>query len=108
VNSFILYFGIVVVTTSLIGAFITKDYVLLGFGGVGLGSIITSLITNPTSAIGKSAKQIIQIQTAYFGLLNQIRILNGYETILKVGPIERSQRLQEAIKSVQETLNQNF
>jgi hypothetical protein len=107
-NKLIIYFGLGLLTVSFIVVLITKDYELLGFGGFGLAGIIASLITNPIKSIGKGARQIVQIQTSYFGFLNQIKFLNSIDPKDFKESIDKSKRLQEVTVSIHESLEKYF
>jgi|GEM_PF-4272885 len=83
------------------------DPIVLGFGGFGLAGIIASLITNPTSSIGRTARQLIQIQIAYIGFLKQIDILKGVATE-NDNVVKKSECLEKTTQSLLKALCECF
>lgn len=107
-NKMIIYVGLGILVLSFIVTMFTKEYELLGFGGFGLAGIIGTLITNPIKSVGKGARQIVQIQTSYFGFLNQIKFLNSIEPKDFQESIEKSRRLEEVTLSIHQSLEKYF
>jgi hypothetical protein len=105
VNFGIIIFGVVFILSSFIGFWIKNDLGFLGLGGLGLAGVIASLITAPVASIGKTARQMIQIQTCYLSYLQQIKILKDDTS----GDImKQSKRLEEVTNSLQESLCKYF
>jgi hypothetical protein len=78
------------------------------FGGFGLAGMVASLITQPLRSIGAASRQIVQIQVAYLGFINQIAIINDCPTDTTEATLKKSERLQAVIQNIQETLAKNF
>jgi DNA-binding NarL/FixJ family response regulator len=102
VNIAITIVGLVFILVSFIFVCIIGDSKMLAFGGLGLAGVITSLITNPTALISKTARQLIQIQINYFSYLKQVKIIK------EMDKNEKSKRLEEVTNSLQETLCKYF
>ena len=96
VNIGILIIGSILLLVSFVIASITGRWEAVAFGGFGLAGIIASLITNPLKSISASASRLVQIQTAYFQFLSQLRLLNQDSETITI--IERSQRLGDAME----------
>ncbi len=108
INTGILVFGALLVAASFITACVTQRWEAIAFGGFGLAGVVTSLITNPLKSIGITSRQIVQIQVAYLGFLNQISIITECPNDTTDAAMAKSIRLQEATQSIQETLVKNF
>jgi hypothetical protein len=108
INFVIIIFGLVLVSASLICFWITKDPAFLGFGGLGLAGMIASFITGPVSSIGKTARQMIQIQICYFGYLKQIEILRSVKEEVIEDALKKSERLEAVTNALQKSLCEHF
>ena len=108
VNTGILIFGALLIASSFIVASITGNWESVAFGGFGLAGVIASLITNPLKSIGITSRRVVQIQVAYLGFLNQISIINDAPNDTTDAVIKKSERLQDVMKSIQETLEKHY
>jgi hypothetical protein len=103
-NKLVVYFGLVFILSSFIVTIITSDFKYMTFGGIGLAGIISSFISNPIKAVGSSVSHFIQCQISYVGFLKQIDILNLITPNSFEESIQKSKRLEEVTKSLQESL----
>ena len=110
VNFAIIIAGLILVLGSAIYAMVTKkpNIEAIAFGGVGFAGIIASLITNPISSIGRTSRQMVQLQISYFGFLKQIDILKNTKANDIDDMEKKSKRLEEVICSLQESLCNHF
>ena len=109
VNVIIVAIGLALVIVSMIYFLIyPNNPAILGFGGLGLAGVIASLITAPVASIGKTARQMVQIQICYFGYLKQIKILDDVKEDAVTGAIEISKRLESVTNSLPKSLCENF
>lgn len=108
VNVSIVVFGIILTAISLIAYCITRDITVLGFGGFGFAGIITSLITNPTSSIGKTARQMIQIQINYLSYLKQLQMIDSVKSITLEDVVKKCEQLNKTTNSLQMFLCEYF
>jgi len=109
INFAIIVVGLILVLGSAIYAVIEGSNTgSIAFGGMGLAGIITSLITNPTSSIGKTSRQMIQLQISYFGFFKLIDILKNTKANNIDEMVTKSKRLEEVTCSLQESLCKHF
>lgn len=108
VNTVVVYVGLAVVVISLLGSVIWHDWQPAVFGAIGMSGVIAAMVTSPLKTIGAESRRLIQIQTAYLGFLSQVRFLSIQGDGDLESMIERSKRLEQVMKSVQEDLNQNY
>lgn len=77
VNAGVVIFGAMLIITSfVVGAISGKWELALGFGGFGIAGIVATLVTSPLTTIGKSARQIVQVQMAYLAFMSQVNIIS--------------------------------
>ena len=110
VNLVIIGVGLLIILAS-VGVFLfwkTEQPEILAFGGLGLGGMIAALIKNPTSSIGKTAAQKIQIQIAYSGFLAQFRMIQNTETNGIDEMIKKSAQLNKITYSLIKTVGECF
>jgi len=108
VNLAIIILGIFLVLASLTLFGVTENPAFLGFGGIGLTGVIASLITAPVMSIGKTARQMVQIQICYFGYFKQIEILKSEKNDTIDDLIKKSERLEAVTNSLQKSLCEHF
>ena len=108
VNTGILIFGALLIAASFVVASMTGNWESVAFGGFGLAGVIASLITNPLKSIGITSRRVVQIQVAYLGFLNQISMINEAPNDTTDAVIKKSERLQDVMQSIQETLKKHY
>jgi hypothetical protein len=109
VNTGILLFGAILLLLSFVVASITQRWEAVAFGGFGIAGVIASLITNPLKSIGLGAQRLVQLQVAYLGFLNQIRLLNrNSPQIDEKMLLDRSKQLSDATTTVLKSLKEHF
>ena len=104
-NFGIMVFGVLFISASFIGFLLEGKLGFLGLGGLGLAGIIASLVTTPIASIGRTARQMIQIQICYFSYLKQVKILNED---ISSDIMQKSKRLEEVTNSLQKSLCEYF
>jgi hypothetical protein len=109
VNIGILIVGAGLVVSSFIVAVSTGSWEAVSFGGFGVAGVVAALITNPLKSVGRGARQLVQIQIAYLGFINQLALLNrstGEET--QQFMLDRSKQLGDATTSMLAALEKHF
>lgn len=109
INFTIIVVGLFLVLGSAIYTVVAKNpqIITIAFGGTGLLGIIASLITNPTSSISKTARQMIQIQIGYFGFLEQLELLDNQNKNVE-NDLEKSKQLNKVTYCLLKSLSECF
>jgi len=110
VNIGILIVGALLVIASFVVAVSSAgDWKAVSFGGFGISGIVAALITNPLKSIGLGARQLVQIQVAYLGFLNQVAMLNRLPADRNSQSlIEQSKQLSDATTTILAALEKHF
>ena len=109
VNTAVLAVGAGLVISSFVVASIVESWEPVVFGGFGIAGIIASLITNPLKAIANEGRNLVQIQVAYQGFLNQLSMLAGLRDHSDAAVvIERSKQINDATTSILEALKKHY
>src|SRR5262249_35743945 len=104
-NIGVLFVGVMVLVTSVVLSVKTPSWPNIALGGLGLGGVVTSLVSSPLAAFALGARRMVQIQIAYFGFINQISLIKSSAGRDEEStPLERSARLQEVIRTMTEDL----
>jgi hypothetical protein len=105
VNIGILIFGVILIGVAYFTGLYTKEWALsMAFGGIGLGGVIAALVSNPLKSIGKSSRQLVQLQITYLSFMNVMTIINTSN----IDSLERSKRLGEETDRVMKTLKNQY
>jgi len=109
INGLIIAGGMALVIASFVVAAITKSWAAVAFGGFGISGVVASLVSNPLSSIGLGARRLVQVQVAYLGFLNQVRLLGvGDSATDGEDAATRSRQLSAATVEVLQALETYF